>query len=109
MGGHGGPGVQNRVSRRGNCYGKAQAEPFWNQLKTALLDGGRFAWPAEARFGLAHYIACSNTERRHSGLDYQSPSYFETHFQATPPLCLLQPDHLTVRARQSVPTAHPSA
>jgi putative transposase len=30
------------MSRRGNCYDNAQAEPFWSQLKTELLDGGSF-------------------------------------------------------------------
>lgn len=45
------------MSRRGNCYNKAQAVSFWSRLKTELLNGGSVPGLEEARLELAYYIA----------------------------------------------------
>lgn len=80
-------GAAQSMSRRGNCYDKAQAEYFWSRLKTELLDGGSFLDLDAARLELAHYIAYYNDERRHSALGYHTPNHFEAHLQSTSPKC----------------------
>jgi putative transposase len=79
--------VQSR-SRRGNCYDKAHAEPFWSRLKTELLAGGSFANLDEARLKISHYLACYNAERRHYALCYLATNHFETQFQTASQLCV---------------------
>ncbi|MBG8554878.1 DDE-type integrase/transposase/recombinase [Hymenobacter guriensis] len=35
-------GAHQSMSRCGNCYDSAHAEPFWSRFKAELLDGGSF-------------------------------------------------------------------
>ncbi|WP_082685241.1 IS3 family transposase [Hymenobacter sedentarius] len=80
-------GAVQSMSRRGNCYDNAHAEPFWSRFKAELLDGGSFPGLAEARLEISHHIAYYNAERRHSSLGYQAPNHFEIHLQTTSQLC----------------------
>jgi len=81
-------GAQQSMRGRGNCYDNAHAESFWSRFKAELLDGGSFPGLAEAKQEISHLIAYYNAERRHSGLGYQSPNYFEIQLQPTSQLCL---------------------
>ena len=66
------------MSRRANCYDNAVAESFFATLRWELLD--RREWPtrAAARSAIFEYIEIwYNRQRRHSTLDYLSPSQYE--------------------------------
>ena len=80
------------MSRHGNCYdnalpGTTHAESFWSRFKAELLDGGSFPGLAEVNLEISHHVVYYNAECRHSAIGYQSPNYFETHFQTTFQLC----------------------
>ena len=75
------------MCRRGNCRDNAHVESFWSRLKTKLLDGCSFPGLAGARLEISHYLACYNTEPRHSALGYHSPNRFETLLQTTSQFC----------------------
>ena len=72
-------GLQQSMSRSGNCYDNAMMESFWSTLKTET--GIQTAIPPtqnEARLVVFDYIETFyNTTRRHSSLDYLSPVAFE--------------------------------
>jgi len=66
------------MSRRANCYDNAVAESFFATLRWELLD--RREWPtrAAARSAIFEYVEVwYNRQRRHSTLDYLSPSQYE--------------------------------
>jgi transposase InsO family protein len=70
-------GIVPSMSRKGNCYDNAVLESFFDSLKTEL-DCDVFDTRAEARSSVFEYIeAFYNTRRRHSFLDYQTPTEFE--------------------------------
>ena len=63
------------MSRHSNSFdnalpGTTHAESFWNRFKAELLDGDSFPSLAGAKLEINHYIACCNTERRHSVLGH---------------------------------------
>jgi putative transposase len=71
-------GVQQSMSRRGNCYDNAVVESFFGSLKTELIHHKRYASREEARQSLFEYLEVFyNRKRRHSALGYQSPAEYE--------------------------------
>jgi len=71
-------GVQQSMSRRGNCYDNAVVESFFGSLKTELIHHQRYATREEARQSLFEYLEVFyNRKRRHSALGYQSPAQYE--------------------------------
>jgi putative transposase len=78
-------GVRLSVGRRGQCWDNAVAESFFATIKTELLD--RRPWPTRAA---AHKAIFSwiegwyNTRRRHSTLDYLSPTAYEARINQQP-------------------------
>ena len=64
------------MNRADNCYDNAFMESCFGTIKTELEMAeyeNRFA----ARSEVAAYIYYYNTSRRHSSLDYMTPSEFE--------------------------------
>jgi putative transposase len=70
--------TQASMSRSGNCYDNAVMEAFWSTLKMELVYRQDFATRRQAREAIFEYIEVFyNRQRRHSALDYKSPSVFE--------------------------------
>ena len=64
------------MSRKGNCIDNAAMESWFSSLKAEL--GERFETFAEAKEKLFDYIEVFyNQRRRHSSLDYVSPTQYE--------------------------------
>jgi len=75
-------GFRQSMSRKGNCYDKAQAESFFSRFKAELVEGGIFESVEDAKSEVFSYIeGYSNRVRLHSGLKYQSPLQFEKHLE----------------------------
>lgn len=74
-------GLQCSMSRRGNCYDNAVVESFFGTLKTELIHHHTYATRNEARLALFEYLEVFyNRKRRHSALDYRSPTEYEATF-----------------------------
>ena len=66
------------MSRKGNCWDTAVAESFFRSLKTELIYRQRYLTRAQAKQSIFEYIEVFyNRLRRHSHLNYQTPSQFE--------------------------------
>jgi putative transposase len=66
------------MSRAGNCFDNAVVESFFSTLKVELEGYGRHETRQEAYHALFDHIErFYNRQRRHSSLNYQSPSEFE--------------------------------
>lgn len=66
------------MSRKGNCYDNAMVESFFHTLKVELTHRQRYRTREEARKDIENYIhGFYNVKRRHSSLDYRSPSEYE--------------------------------
>jgi len=62
----------------GDAYDNALRESFFASLECELLDRRRFATRVEARLAVFEYIeGWYNPHRRHSALDYESPTSYE--------------------------------
>jgi putative transposase len=68
------------MSRKGNCWDNAVAESFFSTIKRELIyPAGIFASREEARSEIFGYIeSWYNRVRKHSALQYQSPSEYES-------------------------------
>lgn len=73
------------MSRAANCYDNAFMESCFGTIKTEL-EMTEYDHCRAARMEIASYVAYYNTERRHSSLDYLSPTAFEAQLA-------LQPNH----------------
>jgi transposase InsO family protein len=69
--------VRQSMSRADNCYDNAFIESCFGTIKTEL-EMTEYQDCSQARGDIAGYVAYYNTERRHSSLDYLSPTQFET-------------------------------
>lgn len=70
-------GITCSMSRKGNCYDNAPMESFFATLKKELVHHEQYQTRAEARASLFEYIEVFyNRIRRHSALNYQSPTQF---------------------------------
>jgi putative transposase len=71
-------GIRISMSGKGNCYDNAIVETFFKTLKSELVWRTVFSTRNEAERAIARYIdAFYNPVRRHSALDYLSPTQFE--------------------------------
>jgi len=71
------------MSRKGDCYDNAAMESFFHSLKVEQTEGKRYATREDARADVFEYIeSYYNRQRRHSTLNYQSPSDFEARMAA---------------------------
>ena len=67
------------MSRKGNCWDNAVTESFFSTIKRELIyPNGIFISRQQARSKIFRYIeSWYNRVRKHSALDYQSPSEYE--------------------------------
>jgi transposase InsO family protein len=71
--------LRQSMSRKGNCYDNAAMESFWSTLKLELVYRRDFATHSQARTAIFDYIEVFyNRQRRHSSLDFLSPTLFES-------------------------------
>jgi len=71
-------GMQQSMSRKGDCWDNACAESFFKSLKTELIGRQIFATREGARAAIFEYIEVFyNRQRLHSYLDYCTPAEFE--------------------------------
>jgi predicted RNA-binding Zn-ribbon protein involved in translation (DUF1610 family) len=76
-------GIQQSMSRKGNCWDNAISESFFHTLKTDLVHHQRFQTRAEAKQAVFEYIEVFyNRERRHSANGYLSPVNYELQQKA---------------------------
>src|SRR3954462_907851 len=67
-------GIQQSMSRRGNCLDNAPMESFLAALNTERVREARFRTRAEARAAVFEYIEVFyNRQRLHSALGYRTP------------------------------------
>ena len=78
-----GAGMRQSMSARANPYDNAWTESFIGTLKGEMLQGGCFENAADARLEIFDYIeGYYNTHRKHSALDYLTPTQFETRISS---------------------------
>jgi len=66
------------MSGRGDCYDNALMESFFGTLKEECVERQNFGTRAEARNAIFEYIEVFyNRQRKHSSLDYVSPTTYE--------------------------------
>ena len=66
------------MSRKGNCWDNAVVESFFNTLKTGLGHDVDFTDREQATQAIFEYVEIFyNRQRRHSSLDYVSPTEYE--------------------------------
>ena len=71
-------GIEQSMSRKGNCWDNAVAESFFHTLKTELTHHEKFKTRAEAKQEIFNYIETYyNRVRMHSVNDYLSPVEYE--------------------------------
>ncbi len=71
-------GVQQSMSRKGNCWDNACAESFFHSLKIESIQGEALMDKKTMRQTVFEYIEIDyNKKRRHSALGYLSPIHFE--------------------------------
>jgi putative transposase len=76
-------GIDVSMGSIGDCYDNAVCEAFHSTLKREFVN--RRPWPtrAELKTGVFAYIeGFYNTRRRHSTLNFHSPSQFEALYAA---------------------------
>lgn len=72
--------IRQSMSRAGDCYDNAFMESYFGTIKTEL-EMISYTTLEEARRELEDYINYYNAIRRHSSIDYQSPTSFELALQ----------------------------
>jgi putative transposase len=76
-------GIQQSMSRRGNCLDNAPMESFFASLKTERIHGAQFRTRAEARAAVFEYIEVFyNRQRLHSALGYRTPAEARASMEA---------------------------
>lgn len=70
-------GMEQSMSRKGNCWDNSPTERFFRSLKHEQLNHEKFTTPEEAKLSVIDYLAFYNGRRSHSTLGYQSPIEFE--------------------------------
>jgi transposase InsO family protein len=73
--------MEQSMSRADDPYDNATMESFFSRLKAELLEDGMFENMEDARTEVFEYIEMYyNTQRKHSSLNYQSPTEYENHY-----------------------------
>jgi putative transposase len=73
--------INQSMSRADNPYDNAFMESYFSRFKAELLQDGSFDCLEDARTEIFEYIEMYyNTQRRHSALDYQSPTQYEKQY-----------------------------
>ncbi|MGW7823579.1 IS3 family transposase [Streptomyces puniciscabiei] len=72
-----GYGIRRSMGRIGSSYDNALAESFWQGLKRETMHQRLFSTMRQARLEIFQWLTYYNVRRRHSALNYLSPSEFE--------------------------------
>jgi putative transposase len=76
-------GIEQSMSRRGNCLDNAPMESFFAALKGEHVHHARFRTRDEARAAVFEYVEVFyNRQRLHSGLGYHTPAEARASMQA---------------------------
>jgi putative transposase len=68
-------GIEQSMSRKGNCLDNAPVESFFASLKKEHVHHVRFRTRAEARAAVFEYVEIFyNRQRLHSALGYRTPA-----------------------------------
>jgi transposase InsO family protein len=71
-------GIQQSMSRKGDCWDNAPMESFFHTLKTELVMHCDYRTRDQARASLFDYVEVFyNRQRRHSTINYEAPLEFE--------------------------------
>ena len=74
-------GVRPSMGSVGDCYDNAMCESFFATLECELIERRSFRSHAEARMAIFDFIeGWYNPRRRHSAIDYCSPTQFERRY-----------------------------
>lgn len=74
-------GIMQSMSRKGECHDNAVAESFFSTLKSELVYQTSYLTREEAQSSIFEYIEVFyNKIRRHSYINYESPSNYEMAF-----------------------------
>ena len=77
-------GMRCSMSRKGDCWDNAVVESFFHLLKTEWIKDTVYRTRDEARSDVLEYIEMFyNNQRRHSSIDYMSPSEFEKQMKVS--------------------------
>jgi len=71
-------GLLGSMGTVGDCYDNSPMESFWGSMQIELLNRQRWMTVVELSVAMANYIEnFYNLSRRHSSLQYFTPSEFE--------------------------------
>lgn len=73
-------GMEQSMSRKGNCWDNSPKERFFRSLKSEHLNYERLVSKVSAKLSIVDYIAFYNGQRIHSTLGYKTPLAFEREF-----------------------------
>jgi putative transposase len=74
-------GLEDSMSRRGNCHDNAVAESFFQLLKRERIKKKIYGTREEARSDIFDYIEMFyNSKRRHGSSDQMSPTEYENQY-----------------------------
>jgi putative transposase len=73
-------GMEQSMSRKGNCWDNSPTERFFRSLKYEQLHYEKLRTLEEAKLSIIDYLAFYNGKRIHSTLGYKSPLTFERDF-----------------------------
>lgn len=66
------------MSATGCCYDNAAMESFFHSLKVELVHDENYSTKQEAKLSIVEYMECYyNRKRRHSSINYKTPTEFE--------------------------------
>jgi transposase InsO family protein len=71
-------GIEISMSRKGDCYDNALMESFFGTFKKECVERHKYQTREEAKRSIFEYVEVFyNRQRKHSSLDYLSPSNYE--------------------------------
>lgn len=73
-------GMEQSMSRKGNCWDNAPTERFFRSLKHEYLNYEKFSNKDITRSNIIDYLAFYNGRRIHSVIGYKTPLVFEKEF-----------------------------
>jgi transposase InsO family protein len=73
-------GITPSMSRKGNCWDNACSETLFGSLKVERLHGKHFETLRQAQDEALDWLLWYNQTRRHSTLNYVSPTQFEQNW-----------------------------
>jgi transposase InsO family protein len=83
-------GIEQSMSRKGDCYDNAPCESWFGKLKVeCIYPHGEYKTRAEAELSIIEYIEMFyNSKRLHQALDYRTPNEVEQEYAKTLTLAL---------------------